>query len=32
MCAVRYDSELACGRHVTGVLFSMIMSWHVAGM
>ena len=29
---VLYDSEMAGVRHVSGVLFSMIVSWHVAGM
>ena len=28
---VLYGSEMACARHVSGVLFSMIVSWHVAG-
>ena len=27
-----YDSEMAGVRHVSGVLFSMVVRWHVAGM
>ena len=29
---VHYGSEMACVRHVSEVLFSMIVSWHVSGM
>ena len=29
---VLYGSEMAGVRHVSEVLFSMIVSWHVAGM